>query len=92
MRSEREILDDLSRAVLEMDEDLAESAANEIIAGGFDAQKAITEGLSRGMEEAGKLFEEEEYFVPELLLCSDAMYRTGQWTSSSRIYRKRTRL
>ena len=26
------------------------------------------------MNEAGRLYEEEEYFVPELLLCSDAMY------------------
>lgn len=26
------------------------------------------------MEKAGKLYEEEEYFVPELLICSDAMY------------------
>ena len=26
------------------------------------------------MERAGRLFEEEEYFVPELLICSDAMY------------------
>ena len=26
------------------------------------------------MERAGKLFEEEEYFIPELLMCSDAMY------------------
>ena len=25
------------------------------------------------MERAGKLFEEEEYFVPELLMCADAM-------------------
>jgi corrinoid protein of di/trimethylamine methyltransferase len=26
------------------------------------------------MDRAGKLFEEEEYFIPELLMCSDAMY------------------
>jgi methylmalonyl-CoA mutase cobalamin-binding domain/chain len=26
------------------------------------------------MEQAGVLFEEEEYFIPELLMCSDAMY------------------
>jgi len=27
------------------------------------------------MERAGKLFEDEEYFVPELIICSDAMNR-----------------
>jgi methylmalonyl-CoA mutase cobalamin-binding domain/chain len=26
------------------------------------------------MERAGKLFDESEYFIPELLVCSDAMY------------------
>ena len=27
-----------------------------------------------GMNQASELFEEEEYFVTDLLLCSDAMY------------------
>ena len=31
-------------------------------------------GLVVGMNEAGKLYEEEEYYIPELLICSDAMY------------------
>ena len=26
------------------------------------------------MEKAGRVFEEEVYFVPELLICSDAVY------------------
>ena len=26
------------------------------------------------MDEVGRLYEQKEYFVPELLLCSDAMY------------------
>lgn len=37
-----------------------------------EALTAINEGLVKGMNEAGRLYEEEEYFVPELLLCSDA--------------------
>jgi methanogenic corrinoid protein MtbC1 len=32
------------------------------------------DGLVDGMNRAGKLYEEEEYFVTDLLLCSDAMY------------------
>ena len=32
------------------------------------------EGLVDGMDRAGVLYEEEEYFVTDLLLCSDAMY------------------
>ncbi len=72
--SEREILDDLAISVLDMDEDLAVDAANRAVDTGLDSQTAITEGLAKGMEAAGKKYEEEEYFVPELLLCSDAMY------------------
>ncbi len=31
-------------------------------------------GLIAGVNRAGKLFDEEEYFVPELLIAADAMY------------------
>ena len=64
----------LSDAVVDMDEDLAVAAANEVVALEIDAYQAIELGLSAGMERAGVLFDEEEYFIPELLMCSDAMY------------------
>lgn len=68
------LLKDLSDAVIDMDEDKAVAAANQIVEHGFDAYEAIDKGLSLGMERAGELFDEEEYFIPELLMCSDAMY------------------
>lgn len=68
------IFQKLSNAVVEMDEDEVITISNEIVAQELDAYDAIDQGLSHGMEKAGKLFEEEEYFIPELLLCSDAMY------------------
>lgn len=70
----KEIFQKLSDAVVEMDEDKVITLSNEIVAQGIDAYDAIDQGLSHGMEKAGKLFEDEEYFIPELLLCSDAMY------------------
>ena len=73
-RSKEEILADLAKGVLEMDEALAISTAHEAIEAGVDAYEAITKGLVVGMNEAGRLYDEEEYFVPELLICSDAMY------------------
>lgn len=72
--SERIILDELARSVLEMDEDLAQDAAQRAVEAKINPKTAIADGLSRGMEAAGVKYEEEEYFVPELLLCSDAMY------------------
>ena len=70
----KDILQKLSDAVVEMDEDEVIKLSNEIVAKQIDAYDAIEQGLSHGMEKAGKLFEDEEYFIPELLLCSDAMY------------------
>ncbi|BBB90537.1 MAG TPA: corrinoid protein [Methylomusa anaerophila] len=64
----------LSDAVVEMEEEKAAAVAIEVVKQDIDAFEAIEKGLSAGMARAGKLYEEEEYFIPELLLCADAMY------------------
>lgn len=64
----------LAKAVLELDETLTAELAHQVVANGHDAWEAIEYGLIAGMNEAGKLFDEEEYFVPELLIAADAMY------------------
>jgi dimethylamine corrinoid protein len=68
------LIRDLSDGVVEMDEKKVAAASHLVVRNGVDAYEAIEKGLSHGMERAGRLFDEEEYFVPELLLCSDAMY------------------
>jgi corrinoid protein of di/trimethylamine methyltransferase len=73
-QSHDEYFSKLSEAVVEMDEDLAVSVSKAALDDGVDAYDAIEKGLSHGMARAGQLFEEEEYFIPELLMCSDAMY------------------
>jgi dimethylamine corrinoid protein len=65
---------DLSDAVLEMEEEKAVSISRTIVENKMDAYQAIENGLSDGMNRAGQLYEDEEYFIPELLMCSDAMY------------------
>lgn len=69
-----ELYQKLSDAVVNMEEEDAVSLSNEVVEKGLDAYEAIESGLSDGMDRAGQLFEEEEYFIPELLMCSDAMY------------------
>ena len=64
----------LAVAVLELDETLTAELAQTVIDLGYDAWAAIEQGLIAGMNRAGALFDEEEYFVPELLIASDAMY------------------
>ncbi len=64
----------LADGVLNFEEDDVKAAADEVVKLGFDAYEAIMDGLAKGMNEAGRLWDEEEYFVPELLLCADALY------------------
>lgn len=70
----QEILDRLKNAVIQFDEDSSKEAAQEALDTGMDANDAIFNGLVSGMEEVGRLFETQEYFVPELLMCADALY------------------
>lgn len=74
MADQQIILDRLAEGVREMDEDLTLEASHEALDNHVDALTAINQGLVVGMNQAGLLYEQEEYFVPELLLCSDAMY------------------
>ncbi|MBP2143782.1 corrinoid protein of di/trimethylamine methyltransferase [Methanococcus voltae] len=73
--SQENMIKQLSDAVLEMDEDLTEELSEAYIKNGYDAFEGISKGLADGMNRAGVMYEEEEYFIPELLVCSDAMYK-----------------
>jgi corrinoid protein of di/trimethylamine methyltransferase len=64
----------LSDAVVGMDETSTVEISRRSVAEGIDAYQSIEQGLVDGMNRAGQLFETEEYFIPELLLCADAMY------------------
>ncbi len=70
----QELFKRLADGVTNFEEDDVIAAANELLELGFDAYEGIMEGLAKGMNEAGRLWDEEEYFVPELLLCADALY------------------
>ena len=69
-----ELLKTLSDAVVNMDEDTAREAAQKIVDEGLNAYDAVMNGLAAGMEIVGDLYDKHEYFVPELLLCADALY------------------
>lgn len=69
-----EYFQQLSDAVVNMDEEKAVAVAAQVVEQQIETFEAIEKGLSDGMTRAGKLYEEEEYFIPELLLCADAMY------------------
>jgi corrinoid protein of di/trimethylamine methyltransferase len=68
-----DILYRLAQAVIDMDATRATEAAAAVIQHNVDPYEAIIEGLAKGMDKVNELFENEEYFVPEILLCADAM-------------------
>ena len=70
----QEILKKLRDAVIQYDEDVSKEAAQEALDEELEANDAIFNGLVNGMEEVGRLFEAQEYFVPELLVCADALW------------------
>jgi corrinoid protein of di/trimethylamine methyltransferase len=69
-----ELIAKLRNAVIQYDEDASKEGAQEALDAGLDANDAIFNGLVSGMEEVGRMFEAQEYFVPEMLMCADALY------------------
>ena len=69
-----ELLQRMSDCVFDMEEEEIVDVAKDYVDGGFDPQEGILEGLVDGMSRASEMYEREEYFVPELINCSDAMY------------------
>ena len=74
MANKEELLQALSACVVEMEDDKIIPTAEEYINSGYPAIDGILHGLVDGMNKAAELYENEEYFIPELLICSDAMY------------------
>ena len=74
MATKEELLQKLSDCVFEMEDEEVVDVVKEYIEAGFDAQEGMLLGLVDGMKRASAMYEEGEYFVPELIICSDAMY------------------
>ena len=70
----KEILDEIRKSVYEFEEDDAVKWVNIALEEGVDPFVATMEGLASGMIQAGEAYNNKEYFVPELLMCADALY------------------
>ena len=70
----KEILKALDDAVYYFEEDDAVKWSKIALDEGVDPFVAIMEGLASGMTKAGDAYNKKEYFVPELLMCADALY------------------
>ena len=59
--------------IVEGDNASVQRNVQDALSGGADAQVILNEALIPGMAEVGRLFEEGEYFVPEMLISARAM-------------------
>ena len=64
---------ELYEAILNGDSKKAHAVTQAAIEAGTEPMTLISESMVPAMDEVGRLFEEEEYFVPELLLAGRAM-------------------
>jgi 5-methyltetrahydrofolate--homocysteine methyltransferase len=69
-------LNAIYEAVLEGNAKGADAGVRAALAAGIDADTILKQGLIAAMGEVGRLFEENEYFVPEMLVSARAM-QTG---------------
>jgi len=68
-----EVLAALRQAVLAGDDGAAGRLARQALGNGIAALDAIEKGLVPGIREAGRLWEEGEFFLPELVTAAQAM-------------------
>ncbi len=67
------VLDELREAVVDGQTKVAVAKVTEALAAGTDAGTVLREGLIAGMAQVGKLYEDGEVFVPEMLVAARAM-------------------
>ncbi len=76
MATKEELLEELIEAVVEYEEDDCVDAAQKVLDNPniITPMEGVLDGLAAGMERVGVLFDTHEYFVPEVLMCADALY------------------
>ena len=74
MATKEELFEKLKNGVVEYEEDEVKEASQQALDEGYDALEMVMDGLAAGMEIVGDLYDRNEYFVPEVLMCADALY------------------
>jgi corrinoid protein of di/trimethylamine methyltransferase len=74
MATKEELFERLKNGVIEFQENEVKEAAQQYLDDGYEAFDGIMDGLAAGMEVVGELYDKNEYFVPEVLMCAEALY------------------
>lgn len=67
------VLDELKQAVVDGDPQGAVAGVQAGLAEGMSAETLLKDGLIAAMQVVGKLYEDEDFYVPEMLLAAKAM-------------------
>ncbi len=67
------VLESLYEGIMDGDMELAQEKVQEALDAGIGPGRILNEGMIAAMAEVGQLFEEGEYFVPEMLIAARAM-------------------
>jgi dimethylamine corrinoid protein len=68
------LLESIRKAVIEMDDDKVSELVSIALNDNIEPVEILEKGLISGMQEVAGLFARKEYYVPEVLLCSEAFY------------------
>lgn len=68
----KQLFSEISAAVVEMEEEKVSLLSKKSLELSIPAYETITGALMPGMDQVSNLYEEEEYFLPEVLMCADA--------------------
>jgi len=66
------MLEEIRKAILEGEEELAEALVNKALEEGIPALEILNKACIPGVEKAGALFEQGDYFLPELIAAGQA--------------------
>jgi len=73
MKKEEVILGKIRDAIVNLDIDGVQKACKEAVDAGIPAYKAVTDGMAKGMEIVGQKYENNEYFLAELIMAGETM-------------------
>ncbi len=76
--TESEILGKLKESILSFDEELAGKSAQEVINNDVNPLKAVEEGLVKGLDIIGEKYENDEIFLPELMMAANTFQTAMQ--------------
>jgi len=68
-----DLLDKMRLAILDGEEEDAEALAREALEKGEDIKTVMNDGFLKGIQEAGQLYADGEYFLPDLVCSAEAM-------------------